>query len=281
MMKTVKLIFGLSLALLYSAVIFAEPVGILTMKAGTLKLRRNNIDTIYTDPGVRIPIENRDEVQTGSGTRAEIRMAAQGDLVELFPNTFMMVDNVTSEKTHLSMLAGKGQFEIKKTGKLTRKKRGRFRLRTVNAVIGVKGTKIIVGVMNGRTDLMTLSGIASLASRLTPDLEIEVKPNQVSKIPGNRQPFRPVTVTPEVRQRIIESDSAESFEQVPFADEPEKEDAGQKQRTKKGAEEADVEAGQDVDTLIEQVNDDVEQAQEDIDDTQTNKHSIEFTIVDE
>jgi len=277
-MKTVKLIFSLSLALLYSAVIFAEPVGILTMKTGTLKLRRNNIDTIYSDPGVRIPVENRDEVQTGSGTRAKIQMASKGDLVELFPNTFMMVDNVTSEETHLSMLAGKGQFEIKKPGKLARRTKARFRLRTVNAVIGVKGTKIVVGVMNRRTDMMTLSGIASIASRLTPDIEIEVKSDQVSTIPGNRQPFRPVTVTPEMRQRIIDSDSAESFEQVPFVDEPKKSEAGQKQKNRTGA---DAEVGQTIEALIEQVNSYVEQAQEDIDDTQTNKHSIEFTIIDQ
>ncbi len=277
MMKTVKLTFCLSLALLYSLVLFAEPVGTLTMDSGTLKVRRNRMDTIYSDPGLRIPVENGDEIQTSFKTRARIQMTQQADTIELFPNTFFIVTGVTPETTDLSLPAGKAQFQIEKPKKkITRKKRGRFRLRTANAVIGVKGTRFVVAVLNGNTNLLTLSGIVSLANIATPEAEVVVSRNQASKIKVDRQPTAPVTVAPEVQQKIIESDSADSFEEVEFGAEVETEETAQEQATE--AKEPDQE---DVEELIENVNEEVDVLQEEISETQTNKRSIEFNIVDE
>lgn len=274
-MKTLKLILGLSAAVLLSTVAMAETVGTLTMESGMIKLRRNRMDTLYMDPGLQLPVENGDEIQTGLKTRAIIRMAAQPDTVELFSSTFFTVKAVTAEKTELLMPAGKARFQVERPQKPLRKKRRRFRLRTANAVIGVKGTRFVVGVLNGNTNVLTLSGIVSLSSIAVPDVEVVVRPNQASKIQANQQPTAPVTVAPDLQERIISSESAESFEQIDYGTVNEVNEVGQRQPAEAG------EAIEDVDKLIEVVNEEVDQIQEDLSDTQINRRSIEFEIVDE
>ncbi len=280
-MKSFKLIFCLSLVLLYTSVLFAEQVGTLTIETGTLKLRRNHIDTIYTDTGVTVPVENGDELQTGFKTRVKIQMTDLSDTIELFSTTFFTVKNISPEKSEVVMPAGKARFLVSKPVNLVKKKRRRFRLRTANAVIGVKGTEFVVGVLNGNTNLLTLSGIVSLASLSAPDIEVAVNPNQASKIKANRPPTLPVTVPPEVQQNIIESEDAGSFEEVEFGEESEVEGAAEDQAADDSAEETDEVEEQDIDELIEEVSDEVEEIQEDVEDAQSSGQAIEFTIVDE
>ena len=280
-MKSIKLILSLSLVLLYTTALFAEQVGTLTIEAGTLKLRRSHMDTIYTDVGVTIPVENGDELQTGFKTRVKIQMTDPSDTIELFPNTFFTVKGISQEKSEMTMPAGKARFLVSKPVNLVKKKRRRFRIRTANAVIGVKGTEFVVGVLNGNTNLLTLSGIVSLASLAAPDIEVVVNPNQASKIRANRPPTLPVTVPPEVQQNIIESEDPESFEEVEFGEESEVEDATEDQAADDDEEEADEVEEQDVDELIEEVSDEVDQIQEDVDDAQSRGQAIEFTIIDE
>ncbi|MBT4087487.1 MAG: FecR domain-containing protein [Deltaproteobacteria bacterium] len=282
-MKTLKFIFSLSLVLLYTTVLFAEQVGTLTIQTGLLKLRRSQMDTIYTDPGISIPVENGDELQTGLKTRVIIQITDQSDTIELFANTFFTVTGISQEKSEVAMPTGKARFLVSKPVKMVKKQRRRFRLRTANAVIGVKGTEFVVGVLNGNTNLLTLSGIVSLASLSAPDIEVKVSPNQASKIRANRPPTVPVDVPPEIQQKIIESEDSESFEQVEFGDESEAADAeaGQgKELKSEDVEELEEVDEQDIDELIEEVNDEVQQIQEDVEEANTNR-SIEFTIIDE
>lgn len=273
-MKTVKLILCLSFTVLYSLALFAEPVGTLTMEAGTLKLRRNKIDTIYRDPGLSIPVENGDEIQTGFKTRATIEMKGQSETIQLYANTFFTVDGISEEKTDLSMPAGKATFNVEKPKNLKLRKRRRFRLRTANAVIGVKGTRFLVAVLNGNTNLLTLSGIVSLASLAAPEIETNVRGNQAARVVGSAPPTEPVTVPPAVRQKIIESDEAGSFS-----------DAGLTEPDTTGLKEQpavdDEEATQGVDEIIEETEEQVSEIQEDVSENQSNRRSVEFKIVDE
>ncbi len=280
-MKSIKLMFSLSLVLLYTTALFAEQVGTLTIETGTLKLRRSHMDTIYTDAGVTIPVENGDELQTGFKTRVKIQMTDPPDTIELFATTFFTVKSVSQEKSEMVMPSGKARFLVSKPLNLVKKKRRRFRLRTANAVIGVKGTEFVVGVLNGNTNILTISGIVSLASLLAPDIEVVVNPNQASKIRANRRPTLPVTVPQEVQQNIIESEDPESFEEVEFGEESEVEGAAEDQAADDDTEEADDAEEQDVDELIEEVNNQVDQIQEDVEDATSSGQAIEFTIVDE
>ncbi|MFH2131932.1 MAG: FecR family protein [bacterium] len=286
-MKTVIQILSLFLALFYVGVLFAEPVGTLTMEKGTLKLRRNKMDTIYTEPALSIPVENGDEIQTGFDTRANIRMTDPSDTIELFPNTFFNVSGVSREQSELFMPAGKARFLVGNLKKNVQTGRRRFSLRTANAIIGVKGTEFIVGILNGNTNLLTVSGIVSLASISAPEVEVAVSPNRASKIQGNRPPTVPVAVAPDLQQTIINSDSAESFEGVTFGAETAVDDAARSQGTDKGKVGADGAPEvaeipeQDIDALISDITQEVEQIQADVDDTQSNKRSIEFRIVDQ
>jgi hypothetical protein len=280
-MKSIRLIFSLFLMLLYTTVLFAEQVGMLTLETGTLKLRRSHLDTIYTNAGDSIPVENGDELQTGFKTRVKIQLTDPSDTIELSANTFFTIKSISQEKSEVTMPAGKARFLVSKPVNLTKKKRRRFSLRTANAVIGVKGTEFVVGVLNGTTNLLTLSGIVSLASISAPDFEVAVNPNQASKIRVNRRPTLPVTVPPDVQQNIIESEDPESFEAVEFGEESEIPGAAEGQATDNGVEGVDDVEELDVDELIEEVNEEVEQIQEDVDEAQTREQAIEFTIVDE
>jgi len=271
-MRTVKLILCLSVAMLCSLVLSAEPVGTLTMETGILKLRRNKIDTIYRDAGLAVAVENGDEIQTGFKTRATIEMKGRGEAIQLYANTFFTVDGITEEKTELSMPAGKATFNVEKPENLQLRQKRRFQLRTANAVIGVKGTRFLVAVLNGNTNLLTLSGIATLASLATPDIETEVKSNQAAGVQGSQPPRAPVNVPPAVQQRIMESDDPGTFSEVGL---------GETEAAAGGPTGAATEAPLDIETVIEETNEQVSDIQDDVSATQTNRRSIQFKIVDQ
>ncbi len=141
---------------------------------------------------------------------------------------------ITRETSSVSLLTGKAQFKIK--GKLKKKsKKKRFQIRTVTALIGVKGTDFVIGASNTQTSLLTISGSVSVAPVSMPDIEIEVPANQASTVPQNSTPTAPVEVSPKVRQQIVKGDSPGAFGRVKFgqavdAEEVRKENAEKKKK---------------------------------------------------
>ena len=285
--------------------IYAKEVGSLTLKKGVVRIRRSLIDTLYTQPGKKIIVHERDEIQTGADTRGIIDITAKGDNIDLYPNTFLTIDEV-AEKSRYSMPVGKVYIKVNKP-KLRNKKR-RFRLRAANASIGVKGTEFVVGVQGDTTNLLTVSGIVTMANINAPEVEVEVAQNQATRIVANQKPAPPVEVTPEVKEAIIKSDTTESFQKIEIKETPaeasQKKQSSTKTKTTKTAsgtqsttaatpdsseetastnvdtpeEEVEVEEI-DVDEITEEVSDEVDEVAEDeVDDTDT---TITITIVEE
>lgn len=285
-MKMTKILLSLSALLFLAGSVLADPVGTLSLEKGNLKLRRNHVDTIYKAPAANIPVQNHDELQTSRDTRAKLDLTAKSDRIELFSSTFFVISAVEPEKSEFKMPLGKARFKIAKSKRSGKSRR--FRLRTANALVGVKGTEFVVGVSGGDTNLLTLSGIVNMASLAAPEVQVEVQANQASKIQKNQAPTPPVVVSPEVQESIVESDSVEEFNAVEFGDAPDVGTDSQEQQApgdegKMSDEEAveTVDVGEEVNTdeLIEELTETIDDVQEDIDNSDTGTRSIEFKII--
>ncbi|MBT7892147.1 MAG: hypothetical protein HN580_24235, partial [Deltaproteobacteria bacterium] len=121
----------------------AVTVGNMILNKGGVKLRRNQIDTLYQTAGEIIPVRNLDEIQTGKDSSVTIKLNAKSDELELYSQSFFKIDNVTAQSSQLSMSIGKARFKIQKRRKPLKprkRRKKRFRVRTANAIVGVKGT---------------------------------------------------------------------------------------------------------------------------------------------
>jgi hypothetical protein len=176
--------------------------------------------------------------------------------VKLFSNSFFKLDDLAAEENSLALLTGKGNFSVKplpqasatesaesansengqdtknklKTkldGKLKgslaqlgksklRRKKKRFNVRTVSAIVGVRGTDFVIATSGDSTNLLGLSGEVTLASPEVPDYEIPVLANEISHVKEGSGPSVPVTVSPDERDKIAKSDGANSFQEVQF-----------------------------------------------------------------
>ena len=108
-------------------------------------------------------------------------------------------------------------------GKLTklvrtkqRSKKKRFNVRTVSAIVGVRGTDFVIATSGDSTNLLALSGEVTLASPEVPDYEIPVVANEVSHVREGSGPSLPVTVSVEEKDSIAKADGAGSFQEVEF-----------------------------------------------------------------
>ena len=260
--------------------IWAASVGELLLEKGLVKVRRNNVDTIYRDQGQTVTVQNMDEIQTGFDTRVTIQLTGKDEAIELFSKSFFVVSNVNAEQSSVYMPTGKARFKI--TAKKRVRKGGRaFRLRTANAMIGVKGTDFVVGASDGGTSLLTLSGVVSFASLVAPDVEVEVGSNQASKIQASKAPTVPVEVPQQVREEVIQGDTTKAFENIEFGELSEDQEADQDKKETQTEEEAAEEPDTAVDDLFEDVNENVDAIQEELQDTQSQPKSVKFKIVDQ
>ncbi len=197
--------------------VVADSIGTLSLEKGTIRIRRTMVDQFYSEPSTKIAILNKDEIQTGFNTSAKLILKAKKDIIELFSNTFFKVSNISEKTDDVRMPIGKARFSINKSKR--RLKKRRFRIKTANASINVKGTEFVIGSHEGSTNLLTISGIVTMANINTPEIVVEVKMNQVSQIRPNAQPTLPVVVPPKVKQVILTTDSPKAFQETKFGDE--------------------------------------------------------------
>ena len=111
----------------------------------------------------------------------------------------------------------------KKIGRSTKRKRGgllgrkkRFKVRTVSAVVGGRGTEFVVAATEDSTNVLTVTGEVTLASAELPEYEITLPKSSVSKVSEGRTPSQPVSVPILEQQQIVDSASIEGFQEVEF-----------------------------------------------------------------
>ena len=191
------------------------------LQFGFVKIMRGTEVLFHNTRGTSVPLEINDRIQTGSATKAEIFLRGREESIKLGSRSFFGYDNLSEEQTQVSLLTGKGQFNVSRTSTKTislkkKSRRKSFKVRTVTAVIGVRGTEFILGTSGTQTNLLTLSGSVGIAPLEAPEIEVEVPENQASQVQKGMAPTKPVNVPPEVQKQIISQDSPKVFNVVQF-----------------------------------------------------------------
>ena len=194
--------------------------GVLQIERGFAKITRGAKVRILRELGTPIALTLVDRVQVGTNSKATVWIRDGEETVQLASRSYFSLDNISAEQTTISMPTGKAQFKVtRKLGKLGGKQLGskaKFQIRTVTAIVAVRGTEFVLGSESGQTSLLTLSGEVAMASAEAPEVEVTVPENQASTVQRGLAPTAPVSVPPEVQKEITQSDSANSFKVVAF-----------------------------------------------------------------
>lgn len=186
--------------------------GTITLDKGVLRIHRNKYSQLYEEKGKVLSVFENDKIETGLASQARIVFAADNSKIKLFSYSHFLIKKIDPKETSVHLSAGKGQFSV-----IKRKKRGqRFRIRTTNAMVAVKGTEFIVGAEGEETSVLALQGTVSLANISTPEVEVEIGKNTASRVSGHTLPTEPVIVPSEVLEKIVKTDSLASFQLVKY-----------------------------------------------------------------
>jgi len=254
--KTFKSLLILFMGLFFLETTVYAAQDSLELHSGTVKLIRDGKSLILKNAGETYDLHVNDRLQTGKETQITLYLKNKDNTVKLFSNSFFKLDDLAAEENSMALLTGKGNFSVKpipqasatesaesansengqdtknklKTklgGKLKgslaqlgkrklRRKKKRFNVRTVSAIVGVRGTDFVIATSGDSTNLLGLSGEVTLASPEVPDYEIPVLANEISHVKEGSGPSVPVTVSPDERDKIAKSDGANSFQDVQF-----------------------------------------------------------------
>ena len=238
----------------------------LELHSGTVKIIRSGKSQILQKAGETYSLSANDRLQTGENTQVTLYLNDRDNMVKLFSHSFFKLDDISEQENNVALFTGKANFSVKplpgssgagedeskigkkdkatarelknklggelkgslaKLGKskLSRKKK-RFKVRTVSAVIGVRGTKFVLATGSfspNRADLLVLpekepgtKSEATLANTELSEYEEKVGPGEVSRVVEDRGPTVSVTISPEEIARIAEADGPDSFQGVEF-----------------------------------------------------------------
>jgi hypothetical protein len=254
--KTFKSLLILFMGLFFLETTMYAAQDSLELHSGTVKLIRDGKSLILKNAGETYDLHVNDRLQTGKETQITLYLKNKDNTVKLFSNSFFKLDDLAAEENSLALLTGKGNFSVKplpqasatesaesansengqdtknklktkldgkRKGSLAqlgksklRRKKKRFNVRTVSAIVGVRGTDFVIATSGDSTNLLGLSGEVTLASPEVPDYEIPVLANEISHVKEGSGPSVPVTVSPDERDKIAKSDGANSFQEVQF-----------------------------------------------------------------
>ncbi len=181
---------------------------------GQVKIRSKKTDLVYRKKGQRIPVFHGDRIQTGPRSKVKIFLKEQGDTIELQSFSFFKLAVGEENLDKMVLPVGKARFKVKKRVGL----RNRFKVRTGNAIVGVKGTEWVMSSGEGDTSVLTIEGTVSLANILAPEISVNVTQNRASRIEQNKLPTTPVEVPPLVREQVTKSDSRKAFSTITYGE---------------------------------------------------------------
>ena len=226
----------------------------LELHSGIVKLIRNGKSVILQKAGETYSLLANDRLQTGKDTQVSVYLKNRDNTVKLFSHSFFKLDDLSEEENSVALLTGKSNFSVKPLpessgdekevnqnkemkkvpentltaklggklkGNLTklvrtkqRSKKKRFKVRTVSALVGVKGTDFVIATSGDSTNLLVALSRRGdpLASPKVPDYEIPVVANEVSHVREGSGPSVPVTVSVEERDSIAKADGTDSFQ---------------------------------------------------------------------
>ena len=240
---------------LFFLILFIQPVAAeeaeLELEMGLVKIMRAGKALVFSEKGSKIPLLLKDEIQTGANSKAQIRLPGKDETIKLGSRSFFGLDNLTEDQTQVSLLTGKGQFKVtprksaRKPLRQKGKRRNRFKIRTVTAVVGVRGTEFVLGTSGSQTNLLTISGLVTIAPVEAPEIEVEVPENQASQVQQGLAPTPPIPVATEIQEQIIQEDSPQVFNVVDYPPAPTIEKAKEEQQSQQESEEQEEEQEQE------------------------------------
>ena len=246
---------------LFFLVLFIQPVAAeeaeLELEMGLVKIMRAGKALVFNEKGSKIPLLLKDEIQTGVNSKAQIRLPGKDETIKLGSRSFFGLDNLTEDQTQVSLLTGKGQFKVtprksaRKPLRQKGKRRNRFKIRTVTAVVGVRGTEFVLGTSGSQTNLLTISGLVTIAPVEAPEIEVEVPENQASQVQQGLAPTPPIPVSAEVQEQIIQEDSPQVFNVVDYPPAPTIEKAREEQQSQQESEDQNEEQEQEEQEEVE------------------------------
>ena len=215
-----------------------------------------------------VELELGEQVLTGKNTRARIKMRGKEEEIRLRVDTLFKVNSLDSDQTEVEMPTGKARFKIKRKLNRKKKQRRKFNVRTVTALIGVRGTEFVMGTSGASTSLLTLDGSVEMAAVAAPEIKVEVSIGEASKLDVGKAPTPPITVPPALQNSIVESDSADTFGEVSFPPAQDLEEAVAEQKEKEEAQKEEEEQE-------EEEQEEEEQEEEEQQEEQTEESSAE------
>ena len=246
---------------LFFLVLFIQPVAAeeaeLELELGLVKIMRADKALVFNEKGSKIPLLLKDEIQTGANSKAQIRLPGKDETIKLGSRSFFGLDNLTEDQTQVSLLTGKGQFKVtprksaRKPLRQKGKRRNRFKIRTVTAVVGVRGTEFVLGTSGSQTNLLTISGLVTIAPVEAPEIEVEVPENQASQVQQGLAPTPPIPVAAEIQEQIIQEDSPQVFNVVDYPPAPTIEKAREEQQSQQESEDQNEEQEQEEQEEVE------------------------------
>ena len=236
----------------------------LELHSGTVKIIRSGKSQILQKAGETYTLLENDRLQTGGNTQVTLYLKDGDNTVKLFSHSFFKLDDLSEEANSVALLTGKGNFSVKvlaessggaeelsentekkkvpenklqaKLGgnlkgslaklvktKLRRKKE-RFKVRTVSALVGVRGTEFVIGTgVDSGTNVTNVAVLpefgkseVSLKSREIPGYEVPLGVNMVSQLREGRGWTNPVFKTPAEMIKFANADGTEIFQEVVF-----------------------------------------------------------------
>ena len=253
----------------------------LYLETGRVKLKNQGKVRFlsHSDPlnPLIVELELGEQVLTGKNTRARIKMRGKEEEIRLRVDTLFKVNSLDSDQTEVEMPTGKARFKIKRKLNRKKKQRRKFNVRTVTALVGVRGTEFVMGTSGASTRLLTLAGSVEMAAVAAPEIKVEVSIGEASKLDVGKAPTPPISVPPALQNSIVESDSADTFGEVSFPPAQDLEEAVAEQKEKEEAQKEEAQKEEEQQEEQEEEEQQEEQTEESSADEESPEESDEVT----
>jgi hypothetical protein len=187
----------------------------ITLSKGSFEVIRAGKTDHYNKPGTKITLQQNETLKSGKSSRLLVNFKEAGDTIELYSNaTLHLPPKETPTPQIFTIPEGKVRLTFKKP-KAGQKIRS-IKIRTTSAIIGIKGTDLVISTNAKTTNLLTLEGVVGLASAEEPVHEVIVTANQISKVNKGFLPTKPVTITTEMIKSILAEDDTGSLNTIQY-----------------------------------------------------------------
>lgn len=129
--------------------------GELVLTKGVVQVRSRGRENLISITGTRVPLYEKDAVQTGPGSSATLKLRRRKtEIVRLYANSYLYLNAVEGTRTTIGLAAGKAEFSVSRPQpNLTR-----LEVKTRRLLIIAREAKFIVGVEAGASYVVALEG---------------------------------------------------------------------------------------------------------------------------